>query len=247
MGNCRLCGEAKKLIKAHAIPEAFFRAARGDAVDRPLLVSAGEFPRRAPIGIYDPGILCAECEARFGSVDAYGTRVLLNEFDSLFRPLEKDGAVVGFESHGVDSRALLRFLVAILWRASVSRHSFYSRVQLGALEEPAVAFALEDRDDAGVFDAMLSRWKPTAREDLPEHFLMDPFRQKYNGVNAYRVYLGQATAEIKVDRRPFPGGMAQYGLRSAPPARMIIRDLARSSDLRAMRATAQLAKEGRRA
>jgi len=247
MSTCRLCGSSKKLIKAHVIPEAFFRAARGAEPDPPLLVSAGDFPRRAPIGIYDQGILCSDCEERFGDLDAYGAQVLLNDFHAVFQPVERGGVMAGYESTTVDAPKLLRFLVAVLWRASVSDRSFYSTARLGALEPAAAVFALEGRDDAGVFDAVLSRWRQPVREDLPSHFLMDPFRHKYEGVNAYRVYLGESVAEIKVDKRPFPLRMARVGLRSAPPVRLVLRDLARSSDLSAMRKTAQLSKDRRRA
>lgn len=68
MSTCRLCGRSRKLIKAHAIPEAFFRAARGGEPESPLLVSAGDFPRRATIGIYGQGILCSESLLRLRGV-----------------------------------------------------------------------------------------------------------------------------------------------------------------------------------
>jgi len=34
------------------------------------------YPTRAPIGIYDPGILCNECEREFSDWDAYAQKVL---------------------------------------------------------------------------------------------------------------------------------------------------------------------------
>ena len=55
---CRLCGNTGKFVKAHIIPEAFFRILRKDG-STPLLVTGtpNQFPKRSPIGVYDEGIL----------------------------------------------------------------------------------------------------------------------------------------------------------------------------------------------
>ena len=103
MSHCKLCSLKRKLVKAHAIPEAFFRELRVDG-ETPLLVSGveGMFPKKAPIGVYDEGILCEACEPTFGVIDDYGIDVLLKHFSTHFRPLERDGAMAGFESNTVE-------------------------------------------------------------------------------------------------------------------------------------------------
>jgi hypothetical protein len=109
-----LCGESNKLVKSHIIPEAFWREIRqGD--DAPLLITSvkGEFPKKAPIGVYDDGILCTECEESFGHVDDYGITVLLKRRDELFRP-SKDGAgALAYVAEDVDQRTLLKFFVSV--------------------------------------------------------------------------------------------------------------------------------------
>ena len=47
--RCRLCGETRALLKAHVIPEAFFRELR-DGSTAPLLVTSSPngFPKKAP-------------------------------------------------------------------------------------------------------------------------------------------------------------------------------------------------------
>lgn len=235
-----MCARPAKLIKAHIIPEAFFRALRGGETEPPpVVVTPGEYPRRAPIGVYDSAILCGDCEPRFDQVDGYGARVLLQDFRSLFSPVPGPHRVGGYESAAVDARLLLRFLVATLWRASVSKDPFFGRVGLGRYEKVAERFALEDADDGGVFDAVLARWPDASEVGFLSHGIMDPHRSKFDGVNTYRMYLGETVAEIKVDARPFPRRLAELGLRLGAPVRVVMRDFANSKDLAAMRKTAQ--------
>lgn len=245
MNLCKLCLEPRKFIKAHAIPEAFFRELRADG-DVPLLVSGrlGYFPKRAPIGVYDQEMLCKECEPKFGMTDDYGIEVFLKTFDELFLPRHHAGGAVAFESTAVDSSRLLRFLVAILWRAAVSSHPFYAKVDLGSHEPLAkAAIATPDKALSMVFDAVLSRWRE--ERDVPTTAMLDPRREKWFGVNAYRLYLGETVAYVKVDQQPFPSPLRKVSLRSAPPVVVIARTMSESKDFRALKHTAKKAHENR--
>jgi hypothetical protein len=74
--KCRFCEKESKLIKAHIIPEVFFRLARGD--DMLTNISTGKRPQKSPIGAYDKGILCADCEKCFGEADSYTASFLID-------------------------------------------------------------------------------------------------------------------------------------------------------------------------
>ena len=76
MAQCRLCAEDRKLVKAHVIPEAFFRVLRAGG-ETPILISnvANTYPKRSPIGVYDQNILCEDCETMFSQVDDYNKPV----------------------------------------------------------------------------------------------------------------------------------------------------------------------------
>lgn len=246
MELCRLCGEQRKFIKAHAIPEAFFRELR-IADEPPLLVSgsADKPPKKkSPIGVYDRQILCETCEPKFGAVDGYGAEVLLRRFDEYFEPCTFEGMTVGFESVRVDANRLLQFFVATLWRASVSSQPFYACVNLGPHQDVAKQFAVDDRSRAPeVFDAVLSRWQETEEEVLPVTAMLDPRPERWSGINAYRLYLGKTIAYVKVDKRPFPNKLLVNSLRTAPSVRIVCRDIAKAKDLGALRNTARAANE----
>jgi hypothetical protein len=246
MPPCALCGLNRKLIKAHAIPEAFFRELRIDG-EIPLLVSGaqGQFPKKAPIGVYDEGILCEVCEPTFGRIDDYGINVFLKDFSAHFKPLSQSGQTAGFESATADPSCLLQFLVSVLWRASISTHPFYSKVDLGPLEPLArLAANTPGFKLSEAFDAILSRWKD-ANEDVPTTAILDPRREKWFGVNAYRLYLGETVAYVKVDAQPFTARMRAISLRSAPPVLVVVREMEKSKDLRAMKRTVRRSHENK--
>jgi hypothetical protein len=225
-----------KLVKAHIIPEAFFRAL-WEGGETPLLVSgnASEFIKRAPIGVYDEGILCEACEAKFSRVDSYGVEVLLNRFDELFAPIEHTDTIVAYQAKGIDQKLLLQFLIATLWRASVSTHRYYNRVDLGPYELIARQSILDAQNDLPIlFGAVLSRWTVDQKHDHSASGLMNPFREKWDGVNAYRFYFGLTVGYIKVDPRPFPKPLSELALQAQPHVSVVTRSFSKSKDFAAM-------------
>ena len=240
MAVCRFCGQPAKLVKAHAIPEAFFRAI-GTGRDVPLLISNANdslFPKKQPIGVYDSGILCDVCERLFDQVDAYGIKVLLRLFPETLQSLHRMGDLVGHKCAGVDQDRLKRFFIATLWRASVSTQVFYNRVRLGPRYEEAAKQAVLDGPLSDDFGVILSRWEFSERNKSLVTGLMDPFRERWSGVNAYRFYFGEFVAYVKVDRRPFPPDLAPFALTASPDVMVASRNFEKSKDLEAMRRTA---------
>jgi hypothetical protein len=64
--ECKFCGNDISLIKAHVIPAGFFRRAKQGKENLKLITNkAGEFTKRAPIGVYDETIVCSSCECRW--------------------------------------------------------------------------------------------------------------------------------------------------------------------------------------
>ena len=239
-GICRFCEKLKPLVKAHIIPEAFFRAI-GTGKDAPLLLSNKAdipFPKRLPIGAYDSELLCDSCERKFDPVDAYGVKTLLYTLrGAALSPMRHDGQVIGFEASGIDQALLLRFFIATLWRASVTRNSIFDRVVLGARYEDLAKKAVTPDSLTPDFGAVLAVFKNQQNDD--ESFgLMDPIRQRYEGVNIYRFYFGPYHAHIKVDQRPFTGSLKIAALGSNPLLRIIRRDFEGSKDFKSMRRTA---------
>lgn len=243
--RCRLCNSVGKLVKAHIIPEAFFRVMRtGD--EAPLIVTdvSNSFPKRSPIGVYDENILCKTCEPKFDRLDSYGTDVLLNQKVQLFRPIQNGEQTIAFQADGVDQMRLLQFFVATLWRASVSTHAFYNRVRLGPFEDIAKNTILNQSQLIPAdFGAVLSCWNITEDQQAIANGIMDPFAERWKGVNSYRVYFGQVVAYIKVDRRPFPAPLNKFSLLGQRHVTLVNRDLSGSNDFNVMIKTVERSHE----
>lgn len=208
-----------------------------------MLVSGAycEWAKKLPVGVYDSKILCKACEAQLKAIDSFGVDVLLKQHEKHFQPLVQHGKTVGFESTSIDKARLLQFLIAVLWRASVSVENFYRQVELGPHETTAqeIAFSSTVPSSFGVFDALLSRWHDKQDLDLLAYPLLDPRREKWpDGVNAYRLYFGEIVAYIKVDSRPFQPPFSSMSLLRSPTLKVVSRNLATSKDFRAMVDTA---------
>jgi len=243
---CKYCRVSNGLVKAHIIPEAFFRQLREGTL-APLVVTdrSGEFPKRAPIGVYDQEILCGGCETHFLASDTYGIDVLLNDFDQAFHSVEGGR---GYAGDSIDKKLLLRFFVAVLWRASVSRQPFYRKVALGPYEAEALNVLRNPTAEVPlVFDAVMSRWEEPSCVNLPTITILDPHLERWDNVNAYRVYLGRVIAYIKVDRQPFRVPFANLSLQAEGPCQVVARNFAGSKYFQVMRRTAFMSAENRAA
>ncbi len=135
VGICRFCGQFGRLVRADAIPASFFRSLKGTAKYSVLFdanVSLGPVTTIYQAGVYDTGILCERCEPKFCDLDTYGWEILGKL--SLTNPIY-DASAGGY-THRIkcDTDKIRRFILAVLWRASVSSHSFYSEVKLGPYE-----------------------------------------------------------------------------------------------------------------
>ena len=198
-----------------SIPEAFFREIRTGSAS-PILITnvPGRFQQNLPIGVYDRGILCRACEDLFQQIDDYGIRVLLTEFDKFFEPMRlPNGAIAAYESSGADGERVMRFVVAVAWRASVSTHAFYKDINLGPYEPVAASVVLEPSSSIpAVFGAVLSRWVVSAENEMAAQAGPDPIRKRFAGLNAFRIYLGKVVAHLKVDAGNFASPMSDLSL-----------------------------------
>jgi hypothetical protein len=132
VGVCRLCGQLKKLVRSHIIPKSFFEQIKACGkysvlinANKPIR-AAGTFLQAGP---YDGSIPCEDCERRFSDFDSYGWQILgtlaLND------PVYDDGRPFAYKI-ACDTVKLRKFVLSVLWRASVSELKCYSRVQLGS-------------------------------------------------------------------------------------------------------------------
>lgn len=243
---CCLCGEDQTLVKAHIIPKAFFRLLN-DGSGVPRMVSNSDdlpYPKRSPEGVYDEGILCEKCERKFALLDDYAATVLIHEFEKIFSPLLNGDEVVAYRSSDIDQGLLWRFMVSVLWRASVSSHIYFSSIDLGPHELNARKVIL-NKDASMVdypeFGVSLSRWVSSPEREALTTAMMSPFKERFGGANFYRLYFGRMVAYCRVDKRRRLQPLRDIELCANPACHVIAREFDRSKDFDAFVQVARIA------
>jgi hypothetical protein len=151
--GCRLCGEDKKLIKAHIIPQCLYTLLQEPYPAEPMIKifkKSGAYPKRTPTGEYDDGILCADCDNHvFGNWDEYAGKLLLQKVD--MNTTQRYYIVQDY-----DYPSLKLFFLSVLWRMSVSTRPSFERVRLGPHEAQIHDMLL--RKDPGPSETFPINW-----------------------------------------------------------------------------------------
>jgi hypothetical protein len=236
---CRLCKTDQPLIKAHIIPEGFFRSL-DDGSGRLMIHTnePGGRPRKSPIGEYDTSILCGPCDNIFSPWEQHAQDVLLQDLPDT-AAVYRGATKVAWRIESFDYRLLKLFFLSLLWRASVSTRRFCRRVSTGPFE--GVLHRMIRARDPGTpeeFAVILGRF-----DEPGYNAMLDPHPDRDDGIKYVRFYLAGVVAYIKVDSRPPTEPFAGLILRPDAPLRMIRRDARDSKDGALLRALAQAADE----
>lgn len=137
--SCQLCLQDKKLIKAHIIPEHFYKGLydeKGQFIEVHVDKDKSEKTKKRFKGIWDNTILCGDCDnSILGKLDDYAAKILWGyrnqelKFTDFQRPDEP--LVQWRTAYGIDTTRIKLFFLSMLWRADVSKNVFFEDVDLG--------------------------------------------------------------------------------------------------------------------
>ncbi len=227
---CKGCGEEKKLIKAHIIPKSFYMDLRGD--ENHLNVVPTDIEQRegrSNIGDYDTEILCKECDLFISRYDDYGKRLLLDQVAS-FKELRKDGKLYAYMISDYNYLYLKLFLLSILWRASISKRSFFKAIDIGEHENQIKDLIFRCADDGNTtYGCTLSKFMPADIGSL-ERTIINPDCTKIDEINYYRFWLGGYTSWIRVDTKQDPEGLGRLELMEGRDAILFTRSFQNSNE-----------------
>jgi len=128
--TCHLCNNNTDLKKSHIIPEFVYKELYDEKHKFHVLSTLKQ--RHKPMeqkGIREK-LLCGDCEQQLSVYEKYAREVLLGGTKIT---IKNDGALVKVSD--IDYRKFKLFQLSILWRASISSHPLFSRVNLGPHEE----------------------------------------------------------------------------------------------------------------
>ncbi|HOF77225.1 MAG TPA: hypothetical protein PL134_09035 [Smithellaceae bacterium] len=224
--NCKLCGENKKLIKAHIIPAAFFRPlSTTNKAPEIFSNTNGVFPKRSPTGIYDKDILCEQCDRCIGLWDDYANKILIQNFSEKCAVYHK-GIKVAYKIDNYDYKKLKLFFISLLWRALISEREFYKRINISSHEQNLKDMII-NKNPGGSYNYAVALAKFS---DPKIAVMLDPHKTRFDGINYCQFYLTGFVAYIKTDKRNPPDFLKEFCLKERPPFWIILRDLNNSKD-----------------
>jgi hypothetical protein len=189
------------LIKAHIIPACFAREIMGSHPHN-LKIS---FDKVHPTqhGVFDPNILCGSCDGVLGKLDDYALEVCRRFPQEGKKP--GDG---GFEMSSIDGDKFATFVLAVLWRASITSRVEFRKVSLGPYEDEAneVIFGAKPVHRMPAYQLLLARYTTPFGYFNPAGNYTSPARLKVQGANAWAFALHGFRIIAKIDRRPLPPG-----------------------------------------
>jgi len=229
--NCKLCDKDRKLVRAHIIPKSLWKPLFNDKHPPAIHSNAPPFnANKSLVGVYDTGIVCAQCESIFSPWDDYAQKLLLaNPTGKKY--VFKNGQKIAYLETAIDYAKLKLFFISLLWKAAVSNHFFCSRVNVGSFEPQLRKMILEgDPGDPDTFAIMMAKC-----EDRLGTIVLNPHPERWWKVNYYRFYVAGYVAYIKVDRRPAPDVMGELALDPEKPLIIIVRYLRTNKDFKVLK------------
>lgn len=231
MGNeirCKLTGIIGPSVRAHIIPKSFYAIDHTEKIPLKIITNSDDgFNGKSFVGIYDKEILTRKGEQTFSEWDSYAYDLLVRDYSD-FRIRHHRGEPVLIEQQSYSYQKLKLFFLSVLWRAAVSTQRFFSKVSLGPHEKTLQDMILDKNPgDADDFAVTVARFVDL---DSARTVMLDPFAERYSGVNYYRLYLGTYVASIKVDRRPTPNDLRPSILAPSSPLRIVARQFEHSKE-----------------
>ena len=129
--KCALCLGLKEFVDSHIIPRAFYEDLRSANLER--LTEDGHVCNYKQ-GIYGQ-FMCKECESKFQTIDDNAVQLLKQAHwkKNVYTTGDKQISVIENAFH---KRSILNtFAASVLWRASASRRTEYSEINIGPYAE----------------------------------------------------------------------------------------------------------------
>lgn len=227
IGPCKLCDETKHLVRAHIIPDVYYRPVLRTGPALRLSDSLHEHPSTIRTGDYDDELLCERCEATFSEPERY-VKTLFQDHDWSKQVYDWSIGDVGVLLPEFDYVKLKRFCLGLAWKASATTRTFFCSAKLGPREHQLrtmVRAGLAGAPDE--FATFVMRFRPSATNEGPidaSQLILSPAHHRMLGYKFVRFYLGAFSVSVKVDSRPLPERLLRCCVAPNEPLCIVLRD-----------------------
>ena len=135
-----------------------------------------------------------------------------------------------YELGAIDVERFKRFLVALVWRASIAAHDMFRFVKIGTYYEDKFKNILANKSTSLFYrvDCVVIHLKPPRYDRM----LLPPFENECEGVRVIQFYLYPWKLLVKLDRRPFGPTFNRIALKESVPANALMMTVFSKGELR---------------
>ena len=223
---CRLCGEEKKLIKAHIFPKWIFSIIKEETDYLVVLSDDGSRPKRSRIGAYDPNILCKSCDNSFSNFENYAKEFFTSQL-SVSKSYKSGKKFVGVSTiDEFDYEKLTKFVASLLFKSSISSREGFEKISIGDkyLHQMKQILTNECFSKTDPLCFNMVRFRPTP--DIPnveKSFVSpSPFRDK--GIKWIMLRILDWQVRVKLDKRKAPAILEPYLMKKGRPLDILVGD-----------------------
>lgn len=221
---------ATELIDAHIVPRGFARVFKGSGAN--ISLSSYKIgPTSAPLGEFDGTILCETCDRQLGKFDEYAIGIS-RDFAKKHRQVGENG----FEIDDFDGMSYSKFVLAVLWRASISNRPKLKHFSLGKHENVIrdVIFGASEIAHNASLKIVIRRLKSGRFPDI-DHFYTLPFQTAFAGKYAsYQFSVGGFSISTILDSRPMSAELSPMIFASSHSLRGEFQTLEDTGEFKAM-------------
>jgi hypothetical protein len=220
VGICQLClGDDKILVKqSHIIPAFMYNGlfdenhtmlcARLKNHDRP--------PQKSQTGYWDKNILCKECEnLHLGELDRYASSVIFGGVGVKnvgMHPVQEPGKLRVLKVSNLDFKFKI-FILSVLWRAHISKHSFFKNIDLGD-EAEKLRKVIRPGSELSTQNYSVNIFGIIGKEGGPVKFILEPFYRPSPTGNLAVFYINGFLYLINIGVNQFYQRYEKYALAS---------------------------------
>lgn len=211
---CKLCkNEKPKLAKSHIFSVGFFGNIESKGKIDTVKIN-GEKGRRIQNGIYDPEIVCQECEHDvFEKLDDYAITTFRDKKGARIITIDKTNTKF-YVYENLDKTKVRAFIASLLWRVSVSSQLEMKENSIGDIFEERIRCDLRNNGTFEYVDANVFFYSHPMHCAflLPQKYkIQQKYKSRdYQAVNGWDIQLPYITMRVSLDKRQNPNRFYLY-------------------------------------